>query len=115
MANSIKYKELSFNIGDMLDIFYKIKEGEKERIQKFTGMLIKFRGVNDAVRMITTRRITRSGIGVERIIPLASPFISDIKLSKKGHYTKAKAYFVRGLSDQNLRRKIFKHSKTHSS
>ena len=97
MANSIKYKELTFNIGDMLDIFYKIKEGEKERIQKFSGMLIKFRGVNDALRMITARRITRSGIGVERIIPLASPFISDIKIAKKGRYTKAKAYFVRGL------------------
>ncbi len=110
MANSITYKDSSFGIGDMLDIFYRIKEGNKERIQKFSGMLIKFRGTTAASKMITTRRITRSGIGVERIIPLNSPFISDIKLVKKAKFQKAKAYFVRGLSDQNLRKKIFKRS-----
>lgn len=110
MANSITYKEQTFRIGDMLDIFYRIKEGEKERIQKFSAMLVSFKGANDALRTITARRITRSGIGVERIIPLSSPFISDIKVTKKARFTKAKAYFVRGLSDQNLRKKIFKHS-----
>ena len=111
MANSIKYREQTFNIGDMLDIFYRIKEGEKERSQKVSGMLIKVRGVNEALRMITTRRITRSGIGVERIIPFASPFISDIMIAKKGRYTQAKAYFVRALSDPNLRKKLFTHAK----
>lgn len=109
MANSFKYQDKSYNVSDTLDIVYRIKEGEKERQQKFTGMLLQVRGKDEATRMITVRKITRSGIGVERIIPLSSPFIASISLAKKGNYVKAKAFFVRGLSDQQLRRKIYRH------
>lgn len=109
MANSFSYQEETYNVSDTIDLVYKIKDGEKERQQKFTGMLLQIRGKDDATRMITIRKITRSGIGVERIIPLSSPFIASIKLAKKGNYKKSKSYFVRGLSDQQLRRKIYRH------
>lgn len=109
MANSFKHNDTEYNISDTVDIVYRIKEGEKERQQKFTGMVLQVRGKDDATRMITVRKITRSGIGVERIIPVSSPFIASIKLAKKGNYKKAKAYFVRDLSDQQLRRKIYRN------
>ncbi|MBI1863452.1 50S ribosomal protein L19 [Candidatus Microgenomates bacterium] len=108
MANSFNYQDKTYNVSDTLDVVYRIKEGEKERQQKFTGMLLQIRGKDEGTRMITVRKITRSGIGVERIIPLSSPFIASIALAKKGNYQKAKAYFVRGLSDQQLRRKIYR-------
>ncbi len=91
----------------MVDIMYRIREGEKERQQKFSGIIMKITGKDDATRMFTTRRVTKAGIGVERIIPLHSPFIASISLVKKGGARRAKIYFIRELSDRNLRRKIF--------
>lgn len=108
MANSFKHQDKTFNVSDTVDLVYRIKEGEKERQQKFTGMVLQVRGRDESTRMITIRKITRSGIGVERIIPLASPYIASIVVTKKGNYQKAKAFFVRGLSDQQLRRKIYR-------
>lgn len=109
MANSFKHADQVYNVSDTVDVVYRIKEGEKERQQKFTGMVLQVRGKDEATRMVTIRKITRSGIGVERIIPVSSPFIASIKLAKKGNYKKSKAYFVRGLSDQQLRHKIYRH------
>jgi large subunit ribosomal protein L19 len=57
--------------------------------------------------MITVRKITRSGVGVERIIPLFSPYIAGIKVVKTGKTRRSKIYFVRGLSEQDLRRKLY--------
>ncbi|MGB9883191.1 MAG: 50S ribosomal protein L19 [Microgenomates group bacterium] len=108
MANSIKYKDKVLKIGDTITINYKIKEGDKERIQAFSGILIKIKGNSDQTRMITVRKISKSGIGVERIIPLLSPYIESIKLVKKSSYEKAKAYFIRNLSDKQLRAKLYK-------
>jgi len=112
MANSITFQDNQYQIGDMIDIMYRIKEGEKERQQKFSGILMKITGKNDATRMITARRISKSGIGVERILPLASPFIASIALSKKGGARRSKIYFIRELSDRNLRRKVFHKAST---
>ena len=108
MANSITYKEVDIKVGDTLAISYIIKEGTKERQQLFQGILIKIKGDSDANRMITVRKMSKVGIGVERIIPLASPFIASIKTVKKSDYQKAKLYFIRGLSDQHLRHKLYK-------
>lgn len=108
MANSIKYKDTALKIGDTVSISYTIKEGDKERQQLFQGIILKIKGDSDANRMITVRKISKTGVGVERIIPLSSPFISDIKTVKKSDYTKAKLYFVRGLSEQHLRHKLYK-------
>ncbi|MCL4364372.1 50S ribosomal protein L19 [Patescibacteria group bacterium] len=111
MANSISFQEKNFKVGDTLSIHYKIKEGDKERVQIFKGILIKIKGDTPETRMITVRKITRSGIGVERIIPFVSPYISSISLIKKSSYSKSKAYFLKNLSEQELRNKLYR-SKT---
>jgi large subunit ribosomal protein L19 len=110
MANVLTYKDNSFNIGDTITIDYKIKEGEKFRIQQFAGILLKIRGMTPETRMITVRKMSKAGIGVERIIPVASPFIDAITLTKKSNNKKARVYYVRELSDKKLRRKLY-HAK----
>lgn len=107
MAHSITFQDISYQVGDTVDLMYRILEGGKERQQRFTGIIIQVRGKSEATRMITVRRNTKSGIGVERIIPLASPFIASMKLVKKGAARRAKLFFIRELSDKNLRRKIY--------
>lgn len=107
MANSIRYKDKVLGIGDTVSLHYKIKEGDKRRTQVFKGILIKIKGDNEANRMITIRKISHSGVGVERIIPIASPHISDIKLIKKSQYKKAKAYFIRNLSASVVGQRLY--------
>lgn len=109
MANVLTYKENSFNVGDTITIDYKIKEGEKFRIQQFAGILLKIRGMSEATRMITVRKVSKAGIGVERIIPVSSPFIDAISLTKKSTNRRAKVYYVRELSDKKLRRQLYHH------
>lgn len=110
MANTLSFKEQTFSIGDTIAVDYRIKDGEKERIQQFAGILIKLRGSDENTRMMTIRKMSKAGIGVERIIPVASPFISEISLVKKTTFKKAKLYFVRDLSDKKMRRKLY-HTK----
>ena len=107
MANNVSYKDLSFAVGDTIRLNYRIKEDDKERLQLFEGILIKISGANPDIRMITLRKMTRSGIGVERVIPLSSPFIQDIQLVRKSNFSKSKLYFIRNLSDQQLRSKLY--------
>ncbi len=109
MANHVQYKDTSISIGDTIAVDYKIKEADdKIRIQQFAGILIKIKGNSDNTRMITVRKISKSGVGVERIFPLSSPFIDDIKVTKKSLYPKARAYFIRDLSQKNTRLKLYK-------
>ena len=108
MARSFKYKDESFNIGDTISITYKLKEGVKERTQKFVGILIALKGNNDFNKMITIRKISKSGIGVERIFPLSSPFISVIKKIRKSSNTRSKIFYIRNLSQQELKAKIYR-------
>ncbi len=112
MSNSLNYKDRTFKVGDTLSVHYKIKEGDKERIQIFKGILIKIKGDSTQTRMFTVRRITKSGAGVERIIPFSSPNIADIVLVKKSSYNKAKAYFLKNLSEQDLRNKLYRTKTT---
>ncbi len=107
MANSFDYKENHYAVGDTIDIIYKVVEGDKERQQSYKGILLAVKGMDEATRMITVRKMTRSGIGVERIIPLSTPNLVSIKLIKKSNYNKAKLYFVRGLSEQKVKGKLY--------
>lgn len=107
MANSFNYKDKTYKVGDTIDIDYKIKEGDKERIQSFKGILLKIKGNTPVNKMITVRKISNAGIGVERIIPLSSPYIANVSLIKKSNYQKAKLYFLRSLSNQELRTKLY--------
>ncbi|HRN71412.1 MAG TPA: 50S ribosomal protein L19 [Candidatus Woesebacteria bacterium] len=117
MANAVQYKETSLTIGDTVAVDYKIKESDnKERIQQFSGIIIKIKGDSDATRMITVRKIAKSGTGVERIFPLSSPFIDTITVQKRSDYTKARAYFIRDLSNKKMRHKLYRNSdKTESA
>jgi len=108
MANFLTYKDKQFKVGDTLSVHYKIKEGDKERVQIFKGILIKVKGNTPETKMFTVRRVTKEGYGIERIIPLQSPYISDLVLLKKSTYTKAKAYFLKNLSEQELRNKLYR-------
>ncbi len=92
-SKSLKKKVPYFEIGDVVDVRCKIKEGDKERIQVFSGTVIarKGRGINE---MFTVRRMVGSE-GVERIFPLHSPNIMDIKPTRSGRTRRAKLYYLR--------------------
>lgn len=107
MANNFYFQDKQFKIGDYLEIKYKISEGEKIKTQNFSGFLIGIKGSNNNNKMITIRKISKFGIGVERIFPLFSPYLTQINLLKNSYYQKAKAYFIRHLSQKELRKRLF--------
>ncbi len=112
MANSFLFKETSFQVGDTITVDYRIKDGEKERIQEFQGILIAIKGGGPESRMFTVRKMSKSGVGVERIIPVNSPFVANITLDKKSSYQKSKLYFLQDLSSQETRQKLYKQKKS---
>ena len=83
-----------FSPGDAVRVHVKVREGEKERIQVFAGVVIARRG-GGARETFTVRKIS-SGIGVERIFPLHSPIIDRIEVERKGAVRRAKLYYLRG-------------------
>ena len=85
----------SFLVGDTVKVHVKIKEGDKERIQIFEGVVIARRN-GDLRSSFTVRKIS-FGQGVERIFPLHSPVIDKIEVSKRGNVRRAKLYYLRGL------------------
>ena len=80
-------------VGDSVDVAVKIKEGDRERVQVFSGTVIKIRG-GGLGRTFTVRRIVQ-GEGVERIFPFNAPVIQDIKVTRKGRVRRAKLYYLR--------------------
>jgi large subunit ribosomal protein L19 len=82
-----------FGVGDTVDVHYLIKEGDKERVQLFTGTVIKFQG-SGTRRTFTVRRIV-AGEGVERTFTLHSARVSDVKVKDRGVIRRAKLYFLR--------------------
>lgn len=111
MSNSFLYKETRYKIGDTVSIDYKLIEGDKERIQIFKGIIIKVRGDSEANKMFTVRKITKTGTGVEKIIPLLSPYIAKMSLARKSSYKKAKLYFIRNLTEKEVASKLYKTKK----
>ena len=85
-----------FRAGDTIAVHYKIKEGDRERIQVFEGVVIAKKG--GSVRETFTVRKISYGVGVERIILLHSPLIDKIVVKKKGKVRRAKLYYLRGRS-----------------
>ena len=82
-----------FEVGDTVDVEVKIKEGDKERIQVFSGTVIARRGRGPA-EAVTVRRIVQ-GEGVERIFPLHSPKVASINVARRGVVRRAKLYYLR--------------------
>ena len=84
------------NIGDTVKVFFKIKEGDKERIQAFEGVVIAKR--NGSVRETFTVRRVSYGIGIERTFPFHSPLISSVEVVREGKPRRAKLYYIRNLT-----------------
>jgi large subunit ribosomal protein L19 len=90
-----------FKAGDTITVHYKIKEGNKERVQNFRGVVIQVKGTG-ITKTFTVRKMS-GNIGVERIFPLFSPFIDLIEVNKKGIVRRAKLYYLRSLTGKKAR------------
>ena len=94
--DNVDMKEIpDFRAGDTVRVDYKIKEGDKERVQPFEGIVIARKGAGEG-KTFTVRKIASGGIGVERIFPLGSPWIEGLEVVKKGKPRRAKLYYLRG-------------------
>ncbi len=92
----------SFKAGDTITVTYRIKEGDKERLQKFRGVVIQISGGSAFTKTFTVRKVS-GGIGVERIFPVQSPFIDSIELNKVGKVRRARIFYLRNLSGKKAR------------
>ncbi|MBP7409167.1 MAG: 50S ribosomal protein L19 [Flavobacteriales bacterium] len=90
-----------FKAGDTITVHYKIVEGAKERIQLFQGVVIQRKG-SGSTATFTVRKISNN-IGVERIFPVASPFIDKIEVNKRGDVRRARIFYLRGLRGKSAR------------
>ena len=89
----LRSQPLNFQVGDTVDVATKIVEGDKERIQLFTGRVIRRRGEGLAANF-TVRRIVM-GEGVERIFPIHSPRVAGVKVVSRGEVRRSKLYYLR--------------------
>ena len=101
--SSVKENPPQFEIGDTVDVHLKILEGNKERIQVFTGVVISRSGTGSR-EMFSVRRIV-AGEGVERKFPLHSPRIEKVEVKRSGVVRRAKLYFLRGRVGKAVRLK----------
>ncbi len=91
----------SFKSGDTITISYRIKEGNKERIQQYRGVVIRISG-HGTKKRFTVRKMS-DNVGVERIFPIESPFIESIVVNKYGKVRRAKLYYLRALTGKKAR------------
>ena len=98
-----------FKAGDTITVTYKIKEGDKFRLQSFRGVVIQICGATPYTRTFTIRKIS-NGVGVERIFPYESPSIEKIELNKVGKVRRARIFYLRNLSGKKARIKEAKRS-----
>ena len=90
-----------FSAGDNITVTYKIKEGNKERLQSFQGVVIQRKG-SGVTETFTLRKISNN-IGVERIFPVSSPFIEEIKVNKRGAVRRARIFYFRDRRGKSAR------------
>lgn len=90
-----------FSAGDTITVHYKIKEGNKERIQQFRGVVLQRRGTG--INETFTVRKMSGNIGVERIFPIVSPFIEQIDINKYGRVRRSRIFYLRELTGKKAR------------
>ena len=90
-----KISEFRIKPGDLVRVNSKVKEGNRERIQSFEGIIIAMGGSKES-KTFTIRKIASGGVGVERIWPLNSPLIVSIEMKKPSKMKRAKLYYLRG-------------------
>ncbi len=100
-AFAINVELPAFGAGDTISVSYKIKEGSKERIQIFKGVVIQVKGTG-TTKTFTIRKMS-GNVGVERIIPLFSPLIEKIEVNKRGRVRRARIYYLRELTGKKAR------------
>ena len=91
--DSLKAEKPAFSIGDTVRVDVKIREGERERIQAFEGTVIAING-SGVTETFTVRRVSY-GVGVERVFPVNSPNVADVKVIRYGKVRRAKLYYLR--------------------
>lgn len=99
-----------YTVGSTVKVNTKIKEGNKERIQGFEGVVIARKGQGSA-EMITVRKVSYGGIGVERIFPVHSPMVESIKIIKQGKAKRAKLYYIREAFGRKAKREARRFDK----
>ena len=100
--DSIKNDIADFKSGDTISVGVKVKEGNRERVQLFDGVVIAKSSGTGTSKTFTVRKIS-NGVGVERIFPYHSPIIDSIKVLKKGKVRRAKLYYLRNLKGKAAR------------
>ncbi len=92
----------SFAPGDTINVHYKIKEGNKERIQQFQGTVMQIKNRNSNGETFTVRKVS-GDIAVERIFPLLTPNLDKIEVLRKGKVRRSKLYYLRGRKGKSAR------------
>lgn len=100
-AFATKKEHPAFKSGDTITVSYRIKEGNKERIQQYRGVVIRISGQGDKKRF-TVRKMSEN-VGVERIFPIEFLFIENIVLNKIGKVRRSKLYYLRKLTGKKAR------------
>ena len=101
MARLPKRKLPQLRTGDTVGVYVKVKEGEKERVQLFTGVVLKTQGTG-AGATFTVRKMS-SGVGVERTFPNYSPAIDRVEVINRGEVRRSRLYYLRGLKGRAAR------------
>jgi large subunit ribosomal protein L19 len=97
---AVNTKIAAFSPGDTVNVFVKVVEGEKERVQVYKGVVTKIQG--HAHKMFTVRKVS-AGVGVERTFPFNSPAIDSVEVVSHGKVRRAKLYYLRGLDGKAAR------------
>ena len=101
MAISAMIKDTPVHVGDVVRVHQRVVEVDKERSQIFEGMVLSIKGRGDN-RMFTVRKIATGGIGVEKVFPVISPWLTKVDVKKKGDVRRAKLYYVRHKSTRQV-------------
>lgn len=110
VEDQVKVKDFPpFKAGDTITVTYRIVEGNKERLQKFQGVVLQ-RASEGSHATFTVRKIS-GNVGVERIFPISSPMIESIERNKEGAVRRARIYYLRGLRGKKARIKDVMHKK----
>ena len=107
MANSITFKATLVRVGDTVKVHYAFNEKDKRKSQIFEGIVLNIKG-RETNRMITVRKMSRSGIGVERIFPIISPFVEKVEVVRQSSNSKSHIGFIRTRSKREIQDKLYR-------